>query len=418
MQGAFEAFDLRQDEARVHLATTLARAACEADVTAAVAAWAAPAAGAVFANTAILDPATNQVRAFHPASLAAPIAARWTAFPLGSPTPLCEAILTGYPVLLPDLVSISERFPELTADTVASGLQATASVPLRDRRGSSIGALGFAWAEPQPFSPQQLSRLALLSELAAQALEAVRRHPGRPRTDTGHDSLILQEALLPTLFPDCPGLEVAAAYLPANDAPMGGDWYDVFPVDSLSCLVIGDVSGHGAEAAAAMAELRHAVRAFADEDPEPASVVTRLNRFACRQVPDAAATLIVAVWDPVERLLRRCNAGHPPILRCRFDEYSFLAPAGGPQLMIGVDPGHAYGEEAKELRPGTTLLMYTDGLIERPRQHLEDGMSSLLAFTEQHPNLSPRMLVDEILLWRLRQGPCSDDLGLLAVRLG
>ena len=402
----------------MHLATTLARAGSEAEVTAAVATWAAPAAGAVFANTAILDPADSRVRAFHPTSLAAPIAARWTDFPLDAPTPLCEAILTGYPVLLSDLASIDDRFPQLTADTVASGLQATASVPLRDRRGSSIGALGFAWAEPQLFSPQQLSRLALLAELTAQALEAVRRHPGRPTVATGYDSLILQEALLPTLPPECHDLEVAAAYLPANDAPMGGDWYDIFPVDSLTCLVIGDVSGHGVEAAAVMAQLRHAVRAFADEDPEPASVVTRLNRFLCRQRPDAAATLIVAVWDPEERLLRRCNAGHPPILRCRHDEYSFLSPPGEPQLMIGIEPDHAYREEVKELRPGTTLLLYTDGLIENPRQHLDDGMGRLLAFTEQHPNLSPRMLIDEILLWRLRQGPCSDDLGLLAVRLG
>lgn len=387
-------------------------------MTAAVAAWAAAAAGAVFANTAILDPATKRVRAFHPASLAAPVAARWTEFPLDSRVPLCEAIVASSPVLLPDSASIADRFPDLTADTIATGLQATASIPLLDHRGASIGALGFAWAEPQLFSPQQLSRLALLAELTSQALVAARRRQGPPAPGAVNDSLLLQEALLPTVLPRCPGLEVAAAYLPANNAPMGGDWYDVFPVDSVICLVIGDVSGHGIEAAAVMAELRYAVRAFADENPEPASVVARANRFLCRQRPDATATLIVTLWEPSERLLRRCNAGHPPVLRCRPGEYSPLASSGGPQLMLGVDPEYPYREEPKVLRPGTTLLMYTDGLIENPGTNLDDGIGALLAFTEQHPNVSPQMLVDEILLWRLRQGPCSDDLGLLAVRLG
>lgn len=418
MHSASEAFELTQDEARLRFATALSRARSEAEVAGAVGSWAARAVGAVFANSAILDTATNRVRAYHPDSLAAQIAERWAEFPIEAPTPLCEAILNGYPVLLPDLTAIDERFPSLTADTLQSGLQATASVPLRGRNGRSIGAMGFAWAEAQLFSPQHLSRLALLAELTAQALE--RTAPGSDRrAPVGReDSVFLQEALLPSRLPECPGLEVAAAYLPANDAPMGGDWYDVFAVDDLTCLVIGDISGHGVEAASVMAQVRHAVRVFADEDPDPASVVTRVNRFVCRQQHDATASLIVAVWDPAEGILRRCNAGHPPILRCRLDEYAFLTLSGGPQPILGVDPGLRYRDELKQLRPGTTLLFYTDGLVENRGQHLDEGMRSLLAFARQHPNLSPQTLIDEILLWRLTQGPCGDDLGILAVRLG
>ena len=113
----------------------------------------------------------------------------------------------------------------------------------------------------------------------------------------------------------------------------------------------------------------------------------------------------------------RCDAGHPPILRCRLDEYAFLDLAGGPQQMIGVEPERRYRYETKQLRPGTTLLFYTDGLVENRGQHLDDGMMSLLNFTRQHPNLPPQSLIDEVLLWRLMQGPTSDDMAVLAVRL-
>lgn len=414
---AFDVVELNEEEARMRFAAALSVARDEPAITSAVAVWAAPAAGAVFANTAILDTAESRVRAFHPDSLPAMIASRWTEFPLEAPTPLCEAILTGYPVLLPDIEAVDDRFPSLTADTIQSGLQATASFPLLGRDGARMGAMGFAWADPQVFSAQQLSRLALLAELTTQALERTATGPSRLSHAATRDSMLLQEALLPSRLPHCRGLDVAAAYLPANDAPMGGDWYDVFPVDDLTCLVIGDICGHGIEAAAVMAQVRHAIRVFADENPDPASVVTRVNRYLCRQKPELTATLIVAVWNPYDGVLRRCNAGHPPILRCRLDEYAFLELSGGPQLLIGADPHLQYRGEAKQLRPGTTLLFYTDGLVEHRGQHLDEGMSSLLAFARQHPNLSPQPLIDEILLWRLVQGPCPDDLGILAVRL-
>jgi serine phosphatase RsbU (regulator of sigma subunit) len=149
--------------------------------------------------------------------------------------------------------------------------------------------------------------------------------------------------------------ELAAQALGRSDAAMGGDWYDAFPVDGGTCLVIGDVVGRGLRSAGrVMAQLRNAVRAFASEDPSPARVLTRVNRMLCRLEPDETATAIVAVWDPVNRTLLRSNAGHPPPLRCRKDETGFLDPAEG-DVMLGVDPDWQYAEEVKMLRPGTTL---------------------------------------------------------------
>ncbi len=310
------------------LATALSGAASQSEVGTAIADLAAPAAGSVFANLATFDDRTKLVQVIHGPALAPDIADRWLEFAVDEPTPLCEAILTGSAVLLPSLEAIGARYPLLLSDTISAGLAATASVPLRSSDGRTLGAIGLGWREPQAFAARQLSRLTLIAQLAAEAVErttgtspAGRAGPDRRASDrVGADRVearVLQEAFLPATLPRTEHLEVAAAYLPASDTPMGGDWYDAFPVDGGTCLVIGDVAGHGLPSVAAMAQLRYAVRAFADEDPTPGRIVTRVNRMLCRLDPDTTATLIVAVWHPEEQVLVRTNAGHPSLLRCR-----------------------------------------------------------------------------------------------------
>jgi serine phosphatase RsbU (regulator of sigma subunit) len=400
------------------LATTLSSAVTLGEVAAAVAERGASPSGAVFANTAILDARTNRVRVVHGDSLAPDIAQRWSEFGLETPTPLCEAIRSGQPVLLGSLKEVGARYPLLLGDTVGAGLKATASLPLRGGDGPVLGAIGFAWLDPQAFSARQMSRLTLIARLTAQALERVAAQPemrGGPADRVA--ARVLQEAFLPATLPNTDHLEVSAAYLPASDAPIGGDWYDAFPVDGGTCLVIGDVAGHGVHAVAVMAELRYAVRAFADEDPTPSRVVTRVNRMLCRLHATATATLIVAVWHPQERTLIRTNAGHPPVLRCRTGEFAFLIPGAGRGVMIGVDPDWKYGQESKVMRPGTTLLFYTDGLIEARGQSLDHTMERLRLFAQGRSDLSPPALCDDVLLWRLSEGPFHDDVCVVAARM-
>jgi serine phosphatase RsbU (regulator of sigma subunit) len=227
---------------------------------------------------------------------------------------------------------------------------------------------------------------------------------------------LIQDAFLPASLPATEGLEVCAVYLPARDAAMGGDWYDVFPVAGGTCLVIGDALGHGLEAAAVMAQLRNAIRAFADDDPSPARVLTRLNRMMCHLLPGETASAIVAVWDPTTRTILRTNAGHPWVLRCRPGEFEYLEPAKG-GLLLGVDPDRVYQEIPKVLRPGTTLLFYTDGLVEMRSRPLETAMEELLAFVQDLPDLASQTLCDEVLAWRRREPRLEDDLCVLAVRL-
>jgi serine phosphatase RsbU (regulator of sigma subunit) len=401
------------------LATALSGAVSKEDVALALAEEGAAAGGASFSNMAMLEAETNRVSVVHGSVLNHRIATRWAEFHINDQTPLCEAMLSGRAVLLGSAEAVRERYPNLLAETLAACLSATASLPLQTPSGVCLGAIGFGWRRPQAFTPRQVRRLDLIAQMAAQALDRAllyERERGQASAWERAEAHLLQEAFLPRVLPQTGSLGLAAAYLPARDAAMGGDWYDAFPVDGGLFLVIGDVAGHGLRSAAVMAQLRNAVRAFADEDPTPERVLTRLNRMLCRLEPDETATAIVAVWNAAAGTIVRSNAGHPPVLRCRVDKTDFL-PRPASRLMLGVDPDWVYVAETKVLRPGTTLLFYTDGLVETRDRGLEEGMEDLRTFAEGLPDLLPQALCDRVLEWRLGAARREDDMCLLAARL-
>jgi serine phosphatase RsbU (regulator of sigma subunit) len=399
------------------LAAALSKTATPQDVARALAEHGGPAAGATFSNMAILDTETSRVQVVHRSIMDPRIADRWSEFDLSAPTPLCEAMRTQRAVLFGSVDRVGEHYPNLLADTRAASLSALASLPLISADGDVLGATGFGWPEDQEFTPSQEKRLNLIAQLTSEALEraALQVSQERLRVRERAESQLLQRAFLPKELPQSESLELAAVYLPARDAPMGGDWYDAFPVDGGICLVIGDVAGHGVDSAAVMAQLRNAVRAFADEDPSPARVLSRLNRMMCRLEPGATASAIVALWNESTGTILRSNAGHPPVLRCRSEEFGFLMSPGG--LLLGVRPDQEYAEEAKVLRPGTTLLFYTDGLVETRDRSMDDSMADLLSFVEGLPDYSPKRICDEVLDWRLTAARQEDDMCLLAARL-
>jgi serine phosphatase RsbU (regulator of sigma subunit) len=416
--GADKERSRRADDGVWRLAATLLNAVTPLDVARALAEEGAATAGASFSNMALLDVTAQRVRVVHDAVLDPVLAARWSEFDLTEATPLCEAIVTGLPVLFSSVEKLAEHYPHMVAATLAASLHATASLPLVSSDGVILGAAGFGWADVQTFDVEQVRRLDLISRLVAQALERAGSYRREHDETSSHGRVtaqLLQAAFLPRVLPETAALDVAALYLPASNAPMGGDWYDVFPVEGGTCLVIGDVAGHGPEAAAVMVVLRNTVRAYAIEDPSPARVLTRLNNMMCRLEPGVYATAIVAVWDQNRGTLLRSNAGHPPVLRCREGEFGYLVPPPGGRL-LGATPGWAYNEEIKVLRPGTTLLLYTDGLIERRRQIFDDGMNALLRFVVQLDDLSPQAVCDDVLQWRINSARLDDDMCLLAVR--
>jgi len=136
----------------------------------------------------------------------------------------------------------------------------------------------------------------------------------------------------------------------------------------------------------------------------------------CSLEPDETATAIVAVWDAQKHRLVWSSAGHPPPLRCRVGSFGFLLPryVG---VMLGADPASGYREQSKVMRPGTSLLFYTDGLIERRRWALDEQMERLKAAAEQVDDLAPQALCQALLAWRRGIGPLEDDVCLLVARL-
>jgi PAS domain S-box-containing protein len=225
---------------------------------------------------------------------------------------------------------------------------------------------------------------------------------------------LLERSFIPERLPDIPGVELAARFVPGGaGVDVGGDWYDVIELDS-GCigLVIGDVAGRGVQAAAVMAQLRNALRAYAFESHPPATTLERLNTLAWNldQGAMVMATAIYLVYDPSSGLVRFANAGHLPPLHSKPDgSTEFLEK--GRSLPIGVRSGTSYVEAECLLSPGSKLLLYTDGLVEKRRVPIDSSLSRLADCSSTGRGLSD--LCDHVLATLDPSG--DDDVALLAL---
>jgi serine phosphatase RsbU (regulator of sigma subunit) len=188
---------------------------------------------------------------------------------------------------------------------------------------------------------------------------------------------VLQRSLLPTHLPEVPGVQLAARSVAGGTGQeVGGDWYDVLTLPTGEvCLVVGDVVGHDLPAAALMGQVRNALRAYALEDPAPTTVLGRVNRAACLLDASDLTTCICVVLDPATMTVEWASAGHlPPAV---------LSPSGGrllrgePGPPLGVEQSAVYRQHQTQLEPGETLLLYTDGLVERRGRPIDAGLSAL-----------------------------------------
>ena len=190
----------------------------------------------------------------------------------------------------------------------------------------------------------------------------------------------LQRSLLPSSLPPVPGVTLAARYEPGdNGVTVGGDWYDAIALPGGRVAVaIGDVVGRGIAAAATMGQMRSALRAILMQADDSGAMAERLNRFALGLGECVLTTVVLAVFEPATGRLRYTNAGHPPPLLVGPDgEARFLADAPAPPMGVMETP--RYGERTLMLEPGSTLLLYTDGLVERPTEVLDLGLERLRA---------------------------------------
>jgi integral membrane sensor domain MASE1/anti-sigma regulatory factor (Ser/Thr protein kinase) len=225
----------------------------------------------------------------------------------------------------------------------------------------------------------------------------------------------LQRSLLPDRLPELPGLALAARYVPAGaDMAVGGDWYDVVELPSGHVgLAIGDVAGHGLRAASTMGQLRMALRAYALEEPSPAKVVRRLDRLVSRLLVSEIVTLVYLVLDLDSGMVQFANAGHPPpLVMGPGGQTAYLEDGLGSPL--GCDETGLPDESTFRLATDSTLLLYTDGLVERRGRSLHEGLErlgTLAAACDQDIGA-----LCETLLRSMVEDETADDVALLAIR--
>ena len=287
------------------------------------------------------------------------------------------------------------------------GLQSLLGVPLLVE-GDVLGVLHVGTLHERAFDDEDVEVLQRAGDRAALAISSRLAEHERGLADA------LQRSLLPRL-PDLPAVSFAGRYLPAAAARLGGDWYDVFSLpDGRLGLAMGDVVGRGFHAAAIMGQLRSGLRAYALDGMSPERVLDRLNNLLRQLEPGRTATVIYLVLDPHGGALTVATAGHPPPLVRTTDGDARLLDLPG-SLPLGAGRHTRYDEHEIDLDPGATIVLYTDGLVERPGESLDAGLERLAATVRQdHDDLEH--LGDALVDVLLPDGPGDDDAAVLLAR--
>lgn len=269
------------------------------------------------------------------------------------------------------------------------------AAPLVSTDGSNVGLVQLSDKDPHrdggQFTADDEATLVQLAQLASIAMvnaSVYERERTRARS--------LQRQLLPEQLPSVSGLDFAARYVAGGQgAEVGGDWYDVVPLDDTRvALVVGDVMGRGIPAASVMGQLRIGVRAFALEDLPPGEVLSSLDRLVETLDGDYFVTLLYAVWDLERDTITFANAGHlPPLLRMPHRTSVFLR--GNQDSPIGVH-GEPYRTHHVDAPPGSALLLHSDGLVEHRNLMLERTLGTLARITASG-SAQPEALADEVL---------------------
>jgi serine phosphatase RsbU (regulator of sigma subunit) len=285
------------------------------------------------------------------------------------------------------------------------GIRSLMGVPLiaRDR---VLGVLHVGSLASRRFSGQDAELLQLAGNRAATAVQSMMMRDDRIAATA------LQRSLVPSALPPVPGADLAARYIPGHGS-VGGDWYDVFILPGGNVgLVIGDVAGSGLPAAVIMGRMRSALRAYALQDPDPGQVLAQLDRKMQHFEPSAMATVLYAVLTPALDQARIASAGHPPPVLAVPGQHGRLASVP-PGLMIGVTAAGPRPTATLPLSPGAVLCLYTDGLVERPGQPIDDGLDLLCQAVTAEPPEAGCAAVTAALIGRLS---APDDIALLMFR--
>ncbi|MGA9493613.1 MAG: SpoIIE family protein phosphatase [Mycobacterium sp.] len=350
------------------------------------------------------DPVPREMRdRYHVASMDTPI------------VPV-DVIKTGQSMIITDTLSLSQRYRHVVNETV-DVVRSCISQPLRGMDGRVIGSLGMLWPTPRDFDPAELDWAARIAKLTEAALDGIRNVQREHRI-----AVDFQDHLL-DLDRGSTAAVVAAVYQPGGEAMrVGGDWYLVVPLEESGqvAISVGDVVGHGLPAAIAMSRLRAAVAATALTDTDPASVLKTLDRYAATVPGARCATVSYAVIDAARddgpaRVSYSC-AGHPyPLLLTPDQPAEFLSEGRRPPVAAWDSP-LKQNTAVQELPAGSVILLYSDGLIERPGESLDQGFLRLQGAAGFRAHLPVEALCTELLERMAPPGGYTDDVVLLALR--
>jgi PAS domain S-box-containing protein len=408
------------------VALQLAATETIADLTETVAGAGLTALGADGGAIALPDADRGTVRVTMTDGLGERARRRFATLPRDSRLPAAWVARTGQPLVLGDRATGMAWSPAMAEVYEDTQRHAWIAVPLRagDRL---LGSLVAGWSEERTFSPDEVELVQAFAAQCAQALQRLEvltaerqvAEAGRRLSETLQRSLLTE----PPVFEPA---EIAVRYRPARagaGAQIGGDWYDSFLLrDGGLTLVIGDVSGHDRNAAAAMAQIRNVLRGVAQSIEEPpAAVLTQLDAALDNLRFGALATAVLAqVRQSDEQAragtcgVRWSNAGHPPPLLVLPDGTATLLEHQ-PNLLLGLDPQAPRADHEVLLPPAATLLLYTDGLIESRHGSLDEGLNRLRLAAADLTGAPLDDLCDT-LLDRLAPSP-DDDVALLVMRV-
>jgi phosphoserine phosphatase RsbU/P len=286
------------------------------------------------------------------------------------------------------------------------GIQVILGIPMMaaDR---VLGVLHVGRLDNRPFTAVDIEVLADIAERAAGATQTLLLAAERAA------ARLLERSLLPGRLPRCPGLEFAARYLTPEDRTVGGDWYDLFTLPSGDLWVVtGDVAGHGLTAAVVMGRVRSALRAYALVSDSPEAALELTDRKVLHFEMGTMVTVVCAVSAPPYRSFRVASAGHlPPILAAPGLAPALMdLPVGGP---LGVAFDIKRTSATVELVDGATMMLYTDGLIERRREPLDESLERLRGFLRP---AAPHTVCNDVLRTFVGAQPPSDDVAIVVIR--
>lgn len=325
---------------------------------------------------------------------------------LDAPLPAATALRTGEPVWLESQEERDTRFPMLHGFEAATVAMCAVPLVVGDR---TLGALRFSFDSHRLFGNEERTFVLALAAQTAHTLQRTELYAAERQA-----SLQLQRALLPRDAPEVPGFDVASHYTPAGGQEAGGDFFDVHCLPGGRCVaVIGDVMGRGVDAAAAMAQVRTLVRAYAVHDPTPQVVLGKVDAYFAAFDLAQLVTVVYCLIDPASGEIQLINAGHlPPIVADATGSRTLESPGGLPLGVLPTPPRHV---TTLTLEPGASLVAITDGLVERRGEDIDTGLERVVEAVADVAALPAGAVLNRVLAAGVGAAVHDDDVTVLVL---